>query len=127
MKLRGKIKKSDTLSERSGIWIELCLSYIFYLFSSGLYRRCRNFTRSALEYSRVHRLYCRYGISPIPKDIIIICFSKTPCYCFAPCMFAQAILTLARSSIKAFLLTFFSKKVRAAAFCSSPFSKLYSK
>ena len=43
----------------------LC-SRILYLLSSGLYRRCRSLTCSALY--RVRGLYRRYGISPIPKD-----------------------------------------------------------
>ena len=43
------------------------------LFSSGLYRRSRNFTLSrARIFLTPRRLYCRYGISPIPKDIVII-------------------------------------------------------
>ena len=49
------------------------------LFSSGLYRRSRNFTLSrARIFSHPSQTetvksppYCRYGISPIPKDIVI--------------------------------------------------------
>ena len=40
--------------------------YDAYLLSSGLYRRFGILTRSAPV--GVRRLYCRYGISPIPKD-----------------------------------------------------------
>ena len=41
------------------------------LFSSGLYRRLGNFTRSAQKC--VHRLYYRCGISPCPKEYIKFC------------------------------------------------------
>ena len=40
------------------------------LFSSGLYRRSRNFTLSGAPRGTLRRLYCRYGITPIPKDFI---------------------------------------------------------
>jgi len=40
------------------------------LFSSGLYRRSRNFTLSGAPGGTLRRRYCRYGITPIPKDFI---------------------------------------------------------
>ena len=48
----------------------------FYLFSSGLYRRFGSLTQSALDFQEFTDFNCRYGISPIPKDIIILCSHK---------------------------------------------------
>ena len=53
---------------------------IFLLFSSGLYRRSRNFTPSGaltkICSSQTHRMqppvHCRYGISPIPKELYTV-------------------------------------------------------
>ena len=43
-----------------------------FIFPSGLYRRSRNFTLLGTNDKSdvLRRLYCRYGISPNPKDII---------------------------------------------------------